>query len=100
MQVIGELPHTTYERLSNAGWEWDAHEEDWDEFPEGTMVLLLERDGWSRFMLEAVPYAPEIGVRIWGPGDEDRAALADEILQELELIGEPLVRESSWPDEE
>lgn len=97
MQVVGELAHGVYQRLVDAGWTWDTHEEEWDEFPEGTMVLLLERGGSSRFMLEAAPYAPDIGVRIWGPGNEEREHLAAEVLEELGLVGEPLTLEATWP---
>jgi hypothetical protein len=97
--MIGELAHDVYGRLAGAGWAWDTHEEEWDEFPEGTMVLLLERDGSSRFMLEAVPYAPQIGVRVWGPGRERREALAAELRQELGLTGEALTPNSTWPDD-
>lgn len=100
MQVLGELDHGAFARLADDGWTWSTHEEEWDEFPEGTMVLLLERGGTSRFMLEAVPYAPEIGVRIWGPGTEERERLAAEVLEGLGLAGEPLTLDATWPDDE
>ena len=100
MQVIGELDHAVYDRLAEAGWTWDTNEEEWDEFPQGTKALLLEREGASRFLLEAVPYAPKIGVRVWGPGNEDRHSLAAELLQELGLDGEPLTDASTWPDDD
>ena len=100
MQVVGELDHGVYARLVDAGWAWVDHEERWDEFPGGTMVLLLGRDGASWFMLEAAPDAPDVGVRVWGPGGEERERLAVEVLAGLGLSGEPLSLESTWPDEE
>lgn len=100
MQVVGELDHGVYARLADAGWAWEPHEEAWDEFPEGTLVLLLEREGVSRFMLEAVPSAPDVGVRVWGPGDEERERLAAEVRQGLGLSGEPLSLDTTWPDDE
>jgi hypothetical protein len=66
MQILGDLPASVFVRLRDQGWEWDADEEEYEGVPD-PMVLLLRRDGASRFMLTASPSRPDLGVQIAAP---------------------------------
>jgi hypothetical protein len=96
MQILGDLPASVFVRLRDQGWEWDADEEEYEGVPD-PMVLLLRRDGASRFMLTASPSRPDLGVQIAAPNSEPRDALLAELRQDLGL-GDEVRRESAWPD--
>ena len=97
MRVLGVLPAEAYEDLQARGWTWDDHEEEYEDLT-GVMVLLLERDGRSRFMLEAAPSRPDLGVQILGPANEPAADLLAELRSELALQDTPVKPDSAWPE--
>jgi hypothetical protein len=71
MQVLGTLGRDGHQALLDHRLAWDEHEEEYEEIDSPLVVVLLARDHASRFMLEAAPDHPDLGVQVWAPGAED-----------------------------